>query len=248
MYQKERLEEILKILKNTHYATIDYLVEQIHYSPATIRRDVTILEKQGLVKRSFGGVEIIDDNDTPFLFRQHKMKGAKNKIAKYAASLIKDGDTVFLDGSTTAQFMLQYILPKKDITVITNNLTLSCALAAEGIKVFCTGGAITETPGTASGLITANAFSHFMADIMFFSTEGIDENGIITVKPEGYFIHNKAMLSHSKKHVYLCSSNKIGKVSKIVQCDLSEIDVFVSDAPLLDKIKETYKKTEYIVV
>ena len=85
MYQQERLDKILKILKNIHYSTVDYLVEQIHYSPASIRRDLSLLEKQGLVKRSYGGVEIIEENVAPFKFRQHSMKSEKNKIAASAA-------------------------------------------------------------------------------------------------------------------------------------------------------------------
>ncbi|MBQ7038932.1 MAG: DeoR/GlpR transcriptional regulator, partial [Clostridia bacterium] len=81
MYQSERMSEIMKILNKYHYVTVDYLVEKIMYSPASIRRDLTLLEKQGLVKRSYGGVEIKSDTATPFMFRQHSMKTAKNRIA-----------------------------------------------------------------------------------------------------------------------------------------------------------------------
>ena len=56
MYQSERIDEIMKILKNNHYVTVDYLVKEIKYSPASIRRDLTILQNQGLVTRSYGGV------------------------------------------------------------------------------------------------------------------------------------------------------------------------------------------------
>ena len=76
MYQQERMNEILRILKSTHYATVDYLVERIRYSPASIRRDLTLLEKQGLIKRTYGGAEVNQENATPFKFRQHSMKSA----------------------------------------------------------------------------------------------------------------------------------------------------------------------------
>jgi len=94
MYQQERMDQIMKILKENHYVTVEYLVEKIRYSPASIRRDLTLLEKQGLVKRSYGGVTLGDANISPYRFRQHSMKVAKNAIAKRAADLVKDGDTV----------------------------------------------------------------------------------------------------------------------------------------------------------
>ena len=125
MYQSERMDEILKILKKYHYVTVDYLVEQIRYSPASIRRDLTMLEKKGLVKRSYGGVEIKSDTSIPFIFRQHSMKLAKNSIAGRAAELVRDNDTVFIDGSTSAQYLGHFLVNKKNITVITNNMLLA---------------------------------------------------------------------------------------------------------------------------
>lgn len=246
MYQQERLNAILRILKENHYATVDYLVEEIHYSPASIRRDLTLLEKQGLVKRSYGGVQINQVSDTPFKFRQHLMKLEKNKIAYVASKLIDNGDIVFLDGSTTAQFMGQYITEKKDIVVITNNIMLASYLKENGICVYCSGGELTELPGTLSGVIAANTFSSFHADKMFFSTDGVDQNGIITVKTDGNYIHNKAMLENSDKHIFLCGSDKVGKYEKLVQCTMSDIDYFITDKKLDDNFIKKYPKTEFI--
>ena len=89
MYQSERMDEIMKIVKKNHYVTVDYLVKEIKYSPASIRRDLTVLEKQGLVTRSYGGVTFKDANNSPFKFRQHSMKTAKHAIAAKAATLVK---------------------------------------------------------------------------------------------------------------------------------------------------------------
>ncbi len=248
MFPEERYDAILKILKMFNYTTVDYLVEQIHFSPATIRRDLTVLEKRGLIKRSHGGASLNSENETPFVFRQHSMKSEKTKMGKAAAQLVKNGDVIFLDGSTTVQYIGHFLEGKKDITVITNNLQLASHLAEKGIDVYCAGGKVTELPGTVSGMITANSFASFKADIMFFATDGIDENGVITIKPEGYYLHNTAMLKNSKTHVYLCGSDKIGKHSKIVQCDLNDVDYFISDGEFPKEIKEKYKNTNFIVI
>lgn len=246
MYQQERLNEILKILKSVHYSTVDYLVEQIHYSPASIRRDLALLEKQGLVKRSYGGVEIMEDNATPFEFRKHNMKSAKNDIAAEAVKLINDGDVVFLDASTTTQYMGHFLAAKKGICVITNNMMLASYLKENGIEVYCTGGELVELPGTLTGSVAVSTFSSFHADIMFFSTDTIDNNGVINVRPEGHCLLNKAMLENSDTHVYLCGSNKIGKNSRHVQCDLSVIDYFISDGCLSEKTIKKFPNTEFI--
>lgn len=246
MYQQERLNAIIKILKSTHYATVDYLVEQIHYSPASIRRDLTLLEKQGIVKRSYGGVEINEESYTPFKFRQHLMKSEKNQIAYAASKLVKNGDIVFLDGSTTAQYMGHYLTEKKDLTVITNNIMLASYLKENGIRVYSTGGELTELPGTLSGIIAAQGFASFHADIMFFSTDGVDENGTVTVKEDGNFLHNSAMLENSDTHVFLCGSDKVGKYSKLVQCKLDVIDYFITDKKLSEKLIKAYPRTKFI--
>ena len=247
MYQKERTEKILEILKKYNYVTVNYLVEKINYSPASIRRDLTLLEKKGLVKRSYGGVSLKDEMNTPFEFRQHSMKLAKNNIASQAAKLINDNDTVFIDGSSSAQYLGHHLLDKKGITVITNNMTLASFLGDNGVKVYCTGGYISEHPGILSGEITANTFSNFHADIMFFSSTAYDE-GIITEESEAYQHHHRAMLENSDKIVFLCGSDKVGKKCTWKVYDISDIDYFVTDAKFDKKDIEKYKDTKFIFV
>ena len=247
MYQSERMDEIMKILKEYHYVTVDYLVEKIRYSPASIRRDLTLLEKQGLVKRSYGGVEIKSENSTPFVFRQHSMKNAKNKIGEQAAKLVNDGDTVFIDGSSTAQYIGHFLIHKKDLTVVTNNMTLASYLSENGIVVYCTGGFVSELPGIVSGDITNDTFSKFHADIMFFSTAGVD-NGVIYGNNEIYKQHHRIMLENSDKKVYLCGSDKIGSKKNMIICSLDVIDYFISDGKIDKSLTEKYKNTEFVEV
>lgn len=246
MYQQERISEILKILKSVHYVTVEHLVEQIRYSPASIRRDLSVLEKQGLIKRTYGGAELLDDGKAPYKFRKHSMKYEKNKIAAAAAKLVRDGDTVFIDASTTACCMENYLSAKKDICVITNSMVLTSSLKEQGIEVYCTGGEPVELPGTLTGAVAANTFSMFHADIMFFSTDGVDSDGKIYVLPEGHYVVNKSMLENSDKHVFLCGSNKIGKKSKRVQCTLNDIDYFICDETPGMELMKKFKNTEFI--
>ena len=103
MYQKERMDEIYDILKKNGYVTVKYLVQQLGYSNATVNRDLNVMENQKRIRRSYGGVELSEAKSVPLIFRYHKMKSIKNKMGKAAADLIADGDTVFIDGSTTTE-------------------------------------------------------------------------------------------------------------------------------------------------
>jgi len=247
MYQTERMDEILAILKKYHYVTVNYLVKEIKYSPASIRRDLTLLEKQGLVKRSYGGVELKNESSTPFRFRQHSMKLAKNRIAEKAASLIKDNDTVFIDGSSSSQYIGNHIIKKKGITVITNNMLLATYLGENGVKTYCAGGYISELPGILSGEITAATFNSMHADIMFFASSGYSD-GIIFSRGEGYLTHQRAMIKNSDKKVYLCGSDKIGKKYNHKLCTLSDVDFFLTDGEISDEEIKAFKNTEFIKI
>ena len=245
MYQTERMEEILNILRKYHYVTVNFLVEQIRYSPASIRRDLTVLEKRGLVKRSYGGVELKAEGSTPFVFRQHSMKKIKNNIASKAAKLVNDNDTVFVDGSSSAQYLCHYLEEKKGITVITNNMTLATALGEKGISVYCTGGYISESPGILSGELTMDAFASFHADIAFFSTGGYAD-GVIYENGEIYCKAHRIMIENADKTVFLCGSDKLGRKLKKIVCNLESIDYFITDGEINNEDIKKYNTTKFI--
>ena len=80
MYQKERIDLILKILRENGYVNVKYLCDTIGYSKATINRDLNFMAKQKLIIRSYGGVELIEKQNIPLIFRYHKMKKEKKHI------------------------------------------------------------------------------------------------------------------------------------------------------------------------
>ena len=97
MHQTERIKHIEEILKKNGFVTVKFLTEELHYSTATINRDLNMMEKQKMVRRSYGGVELLKNRSVPLVFRYNKMRPAKNKIGKKAAEFIHDGETIFID-------------------------------------------------------------------------------------------------------------------------------------------------------
>ena len=104
-------DEIMNILNQTEYATVEYLAEKIHISPSSIRRDLKNLELKGLIIRSYGGAEIKSsvNRQIPFYLRSHKNTREKGIVARYAAALVKPGDVIFLDSSTSTYFMIEHL-------------------------------------------------------------------------------------------------------------------------------------------
>ena len=147
MSQKIRQEQILNILEKRGYVTVKYLVDTLHYSSATINRDLNQMQTLGVVKRTYGGVEAARRSNLPTLSqRQFYMKKEKRRIAREAAALIQNGDTVFLDGSTTVQYILPFLAEKKGLRILTNNMRLAIELSDYDIDVICLGGRVAERP------------------------------------------------------------------------------------------------------
>lgn len=239
------MDEIMKILKKNHYVTVDYLVKEIRYSPASIRRDITLLEKQGLVTKSYGGVSLKDANTSPFRFRQHSMKVAKNAIAKKAATLVKNGDTIFLDGSSTTQYMGHFLTEKKGITVITSNMILASYLNEHGITTYCTGGKVVEYPGILGGQFMVDFLSKVNVDMTFFSAKAFSDGKILSPGEWGT-VYDNTYRKCSKKIVYLCGSDKFDTEERFVSLTLDDVDYFVSNENVPPELKERYKNTTFL--
>ena len=246
MYQKERLDEILEILHKYGYVTVKYLVGALHYSNATINRDLNVLEGQGEIRRTHGGVELAERTGVPLPFRYHKMKTEKLKIGKRASELVQDGDTLFIYGTTTTEAMAEYLIDKKGITVITNNIALVMRLSEYGIKAICLGGRMVEKPSMLGGEETVENAMKYTADKMFFATSYISTDGKIGTV--GSYLLLKAMAQNSDKVFYLADHDKLVRpigVNRYV-FDFDEIDGVISDYEFDEETKKRYPNTQFI--
>lgn len=247
MYQNERLEKIMEILNKYSYVTVKYLTYHLDYSTATINRDLNLLESKKLVKRSYGGVEIMKSKTAPLLFRYTKMAKKKNNIAKKAAEFVSDGDVVFIDGSTTTEAMGKYLIEKKDITVITNNMALVLFLNEHNVDAINLGGRIIEPPYILGGTVTEeNAIKH-RADKMFFSSSGMTPSGEISAESE-YETLRRIMHTNSSESYYLVDSEKVLDSIKKVLFTPKEISGIISDYGVDDSVKKRYPQTKFIQI
>lgn len=246
MYQKERIENILGILKANGYVSVKYLTEQLHYSTATINRDLNVMQKQNLVTRTYGGVELVKRKGVALPFRYHLMKPVKNKMGEIAASLVNDGDIIFMDGTTTTEYIGKYLVNKKNITVITNNISLVAYLSQYNIKCICLGGEMREAPSMLGGDIAIENAMKFNADICFFSTYAVSTDGMIGGTM--YELLHTIMIKNSKKAYFLSDHDKVGIQFTNNLVSLGDIDGIITDYKFSDEIKKKYSDTEFIEI
>ena len=246
MYPQERQDEILRILEKYQYVTVTYLIEQLHYSSATVNRDLNSLENRGLVRRSYGGVELVDERAIPVEFRLHKQHHAKERIARKAAELVQDGDVIFIDGSTTAQFMGPHLAEKQRLTVITNNLSLAAYLSERGVTSIVLGGSIVEVPSMIGGIDTVKMAKTYRANKAFFSTSAVTDKGVIACGTVYHELHC-TMIENSEQSVYLIDNEKLGHFPMKELCDFGKVRYVISDYDF-SYLQETFPNTGLITV
>ena len=249
MYQKERLDGILHIVEKYGYVTVKYLVSELHYSNATINRDLNALEEQKLIKRTYGGVELAVKKETVLPFRYHQMKGEKMKICKAAAELVNDGDSIFIDASTTTEYMMRFLTEKKNITVITNNMAIVTYLSEHNIRVICLGGEVKEPPCMLDGAVTVENAMRYHVDKLFFATGYVSEEGKIGAG-EAYYLLQRVMSENADEVYYLADHEKLERSIQVrrVIMDLSKVKGVITDFDFPEKTKKKYPQTQFIKV
>lgn len=240
--------QILEVLQKQQFATVEELANALFVSTSTIRRALNSLQHKDLAIRTHGGVKINDTHNTSpnFTFRFHQNSFEKKKIALSSIKLIKNGDIVFLDGSTSAFYIAEYLQEFKDIRVITNGIDTLSLLAKNNIPAYSTGGQVSpENPSVLVGRYAENTIENFHANVAFFSAQSMDDNGNIYDCFENEIFIRRAMMQNASVNVFLCDDTKIGKNSPFYLCSVKNVDYIVSNKPLPET--EKFKNVTQIV-
>ena len=227
----ERQNEILKIIGENTYVSVNELSRRTFTSPSSIRRDLTRLENLGLVNRSYGGASLPEINGRVAGFYNRLTKSIKEKrlIAQKASALLKSGQSILLDSSTTASFMIPYIAKIDSAVVFTNNLEIAVSAIKQGICTHCIGGSSINGSVSLGGSQAYKALSDISVDIMFFSSQSLSIDGMISDSTEEENYVRSVMLERANKTVFLCDSTKFNTKSLYTLTSLDCIDYVVFD-------------------
>jgi DeoR/GlpR family transcriptional regulator of sugar metabolism len=242
MLAVERRNRIEQIINKESSVLVVELAKQFDVTTETIRADLEKLEKQGVLVRTYGGATLVDNSESDLAIAERDTVNyeGKQRIGKYAAGLIKDGETIFLDASTSAWHLARYIKGKRGITVITNAEKIVNELSScEHIHVVCVGGELTQRNMSYIGRVAEKTIrENYYANKFFFSCRGVTLGRGLVDSSEDEAEIKKAMLSCSESAIFLCDKNKIGRLGVPRISQLNGIDSFITDAKLTDEWKQ----------
>ena len=225
---EERRLRILERLQQDGRVSVAELQEEFHCSAITIRRDLEILEHQGLLKRTYGGAILPDlvAHEDSFLQRLERNVDAKKALAKAALDLIEKGEALFLDSSTTAYYFAQQLLSVSiQLTIITNSLPIIRLIAeshAPHLEVISVGGILRKLTLSFVGAPAIATITSVYADKLFFSVKGVSPSGILTDPDSQEAEVKRTMLKQSRQAFLLIDASKLTHHGLYVIADIQQ--------------------------
>jgi DeoR/GlpR family transcriptional regulator of sugar metabolism len=230
----ERQQRIMHYIRDKKFATVKELSALVYSSEASIRRDIKSLAYNGLVVQLYGGVTLpeFQNGVVPISLRDTSNSALKESIAKRAAEEIFGGATVFMDGSSTVRRVIKHIKTASPITIVTNNANIFSEKIPSGVTVYCTGGLLKPESKIYVGSGAHNFLSGINADLLFFSSQAISNDGEISDASEEETALRKIMLARAKRKIFLCDSSKLGKERTFAVCGKDDVDLIICDKRL----------------
>ncbi len=237
----ERRNAILSKLSINGKVVVNELSREFDVTEETIRRDLEKLDKDGLARKTYGGAVKIESYniDLPFHVRNQANVESKCKIASVISEMIHDGDYIMLDSSTTALQVVQSILDRKRINLITNSIKILIELCNKpDWTIISTGGTLKEGSLSLLGHQAERMISNYHVDLAICSCKGLDENLRITDSNDHDAEMKKALFNSASRKVLAIDSSKFDKTSFIEVCNVKDIDTIVTDKNPGEKWRE----------
>jgi DeoR family fructose operon transcriptional repressor len=248
MLTPERHRIILQLLKEKNVVEIQDIMELTNTSESTIRRDLSQLEDQKFLKRIHGGASRLQGKlqEPSMIEKSSKNLQEKRMIAQYAASLVEEGDCIYLDAGSTVIEMIEF-LPSKDIVVVTNGLTHLTPLLRKGIPTYLIGGLAKPNTNAFIGRGALAGLDLYRFDKCFMGVNGIHPQfGFTTPDQEEAMVKQKA-ISLSREAFVLTDNTKFAEISFAKIIDIHEASIITNE--LADETKQQYlNKTTIKVV
>ncbi len=251
MFGVERRNKIVALIQDKKSILVQDMAEIFNVTEETIRRDLNELEKGGFILRTHGGAILAEDSksETAVDIREGINISGKDAIGKTATELVKDGDTIILDASTSSLFVAKHIKHKKGLTVITNAEKIMLELSGcEEFLLISTGGIFRHKSLSYVGNIAESALANYHADKAFISCKGFSPRRGLMDSNEQESDIRKTMLHCSEEAVFLCDNTKFDKVGYVVTAQLGDFDYIITDSPVPGDWAEAIKDNNVTLI
>jgi DeoR/GlpR family transcriptional regulator of sugar metabolism len=233
MYTQERLQAILELLSDRGSVAVADLAERLHVTAMTVRRDLAILDRKGLLRRVRGGAVSAQGRsyEPPLLTRARHNLEAKRRIGAAGADMVRDGDSIAIDVGTTTLEVARHLVSRHNLTVITPSVHVAGILAERPtIRVILSGGILRPGEFSLVGDLAERAFKHFFVDKLFLGIGAVDfDAGLSEFNLEDAQV-KRAMIASAKEVIVVADSSKFTKVAFAAVADLGAIRHVVTDS------------------
>lgn len=248
---EERRQTILAQLSTEGKVQVHALAEIFNVSTETIRRDLDRLEKEGRLRKVYGGaVQTRSEWIEPtFIKRSEMYRSEKQSIGKLAASLVKEGETVILDNGTTTLEIMRHLKERADITVITNSVPiLACALEDFQGKIIFAGGEVNTNYQAATGAIAHQMLDQFKVNKAFISAGGISLSEGITEYNVDEALLSRKMMQRTEEAILVADHSKFGVTTFAHIAPIEQISMIVTDSGCAEEWVEALNKLDVEVL
>ncbi|MEM0911915.1 MAG: DeoR/GlpR family transcriptional regulator [Pseudomonadota bacterium] len=240
MAQTQRHEQIVSLIKQRGFMSIDELVAACNVTPQTIRRDLNSLADMGLISRYHGGAGMSTSwENTPYQDRKTQNNEVKERIAEAVANMIPDGASLFINIGTTTELVASKLLSHKNLHIVTNNIHVASALSAkEDFTVIVAAGEVRYRDGGIIGEATCDFIEQFHMDYGIIGISGISSEGALLDFDFREVKVSQAILKQSKTVILAADATKFERRAMVEQGHIRQVNCLVSDKqppkPILD--------------
>jgi DeoR family fructose operon transcriptional repressor len=230
---------IRELLESQEFIDLATLCRELDASESSVRRDLIAIEKEGLLKRVYGGAMAVEPrgHDLDFDWQSTRMAEEKRRIGSLAAGLIEDGQTVILDGGSTAACVAR-ALKNHSLQVITNSLPIAELFNdSREIEVTLTGGYLYPRLRLMVGPLCEQMLAGITADVLIMGIGGVTEAGFSNSNTL-VVSNERKMIEVARKVIVVTDRTKFGKASMIHLAPLEAADTVVSDAGLAPEYQD----------
>ncbi len=232
MFREQRQRKILELIRSGAAVKVADLSAEFGASESTIRRDLREMESSGMLERTHGGALLAEGtrNEPTFVEKSGLNLAEKVAIARAAAELVKDGDSIILDAGTTTLQMVQFLQGRRNLTVVTNTLTIAAEFGNQpDIEVIVTGGAIKGNTLAMVGPVTERTLDEVNADWVFLGINGLDLVRGLTTPTQVEAAVKRRMIAAAQRVVVLADYSKLGTVAFATVAPVTNIHYLITD-------------------
>lgn len=240
----QRIERIGEYLREHGKASLNELCEKFGVSKNTIRRDISVLEKNHKIERVYGGVVYTGpDRIVPFTERQDVLYEEKRRIARRAAEIVEDNDIIIVDSGTTTQYLIEFLKEKQNLTIVTNSvMVLHDACRIHDCRVVAIGGDVLNNTFSMVGIEALTILEKLHVNKAFIATTGISYGFAVTNSSLLEAEIKKTMMKVSTQNILLADRTKFNHGTLVAFGEIKDFDMVVTDGFLDEEVGDYCKE------